>query len=115
MKQDDVRETQFEKDLIALIRKTYSDKVWLPIPEEYRAKDAVAADLLRSMAPAMAGLALEVFVSHSTSLLQKMEGLRISKKTIDKNDKVLSVSQRIDIWNAALSDCIAMIKKEGGI
>lgn len=106
MKQDDVRETQFEKDLIALIRKTYSDKVWLPIPEEYRAKDAVAADLLRSMAPAMAGLALEVFVSHSTSLLQKMEGLKNMGK--HSGESTCKDCER----NNALSDCIAMIKKE---
>ena len=49
----------WEKEIAKAIINTYPESVWLPIPEDKKAKDAVAADLLRCMAPAMAKIAID--------------------------------------------------------
>jgi hypothetical protein len=50
-----------EEEIIKQIRATYPEDVWLPVPKEDQAKDAVAAQLIRDMAPAMASIAVQVF------------------------------------------------------
>jgi hypothetical protein len=50
-----------EQAITARIREVYSEAFWHPIPEAQQAKDAVAADCLRTMAPALAAIAVEVF------------------------------------------------------
>lgn len=50
-----------EEEIIKQIRAIYPEDIWLPVPEERRAKDAVAAQLIRDMAPAMASIAVQVF------------------------------------------------------
>lgn len=45
---------------IERIRSIYSDKIWLPPPEDMKAKDAVAADCIRDMAPAIASIMADI-------------------------------------------------------
>ena len=47
-----------EARIVTSIRTVYSEAVWPTPPEEHRAVDAVAADCLREMASAMAGIAI---------------------------------------------------------
>ena len=49
-----------EDKIESAIKGVYSEDIWLPLPEEQeRAKDAVAADVLRTLAPALAKIAVE--------------------------------------------------------
>jgi hypothetical protein len=50
---------KLEKKIEDAIMATYPKDVWPDVPDELKAKDAVAATLLRRMAPALARIAVE--------------------------------------------------------
>lgn len=51
---------KFEAEVIKRVRATYPEDIWLPVPEELRAKDAVMAQAMRDMAYAIAGIVGEI-------------------------------------------------------
>ena len=102
MKQDDVRE-DWEKEFDFL---TWN---WIIFSEPNGDKNYgfnVLKDFIRSL-----------LASHSTSLLQKMEGIRKVSKYASwfrkGDDNVKYGNRELKGYKKALSDCMAIIKKEG--
>jgi hypothetical protein len=62
------------EEAIQAIRDAYPESVWKPIPSRLRAKDAVAADLLRRMAPAMVAIILPIVRAHDKAVFLKIVG-----------------------------------------
>ncbi len=89
-------ETTIREEAIKKIRETYTEKVWKPIPESMRAKDAVAADLLRHMAPAVTDIVLAL-------LDEKIERM----KMWNKHDSI-----RAPHTEEANEGCIMCVKNE---
>jgi hypothetical protein len=99
---------RIKERIIVAIRDTYPEDVWLPVPKEMRAKDAVAAQLLRDMAPAMASIACEVFTTLIQSQIQAIEGRKIVLR--EESDHLPNVYKHLKGKNEAFDDVITILK-----
>jgi len=106
MNEQELKATSLEERITKSIRDKYPESVWLPIPEERTAKDAVAADLLRKMAPAMAKLACEVFEANLTSIREQIEGEKHDEDSDDDDDFY---------FDLGLDKSLEIIDKERGV
>lgn len=100
---------EFEKEVAEKIIGTYPPDIWLPISDEQKARDAVAAQLLRDMAPALARMSVEIFENNLDSYeYQLRESIAKELEMLEKDGLGMPEAK---VYFRGIADAANLIRK----